>query len=370
MKSRLPLMALAAVSLLAALWAGLVRLGWALPRLPVPLAGLHGAFMVAGFLGTLISLERAVALAHRGGRYGLAYLAPLASGLGGAALLLGLPLPLAQALLLLGGLGLVGIFLAILRLQFDTPHTVMGVGALLLAVGNALWLAGRPISAVVPWWAGFLVLTIAGERLELGRVLLLARSARRLFGLAAGVFLLGLALTVFNLEAGMRVAGLGLLALAAWLLRFDLARRTIRQRGLTRFIAACLLPGYAWLGFGGLLWVVAGGRYAAGPIYDALLHSLFLGFVMSMIFGHAPVIVPAVAQRPVAYTPGFYAHLALLHASLVVRVAGDLGGSLALRQWGGLFNEVAVLLFLGVTIVAATARTPAPRSLPTRRAPL
>ena len=50
-------------------------------------------------------------------------------------------------------------------------------------MGNGLWLAGRPIYAVVPWWVGFLVLTIAGERLELSRVL---RPSRRVIGLFAG----------------------------------------------------------------------------------------------------------------------------------------------------------------------------------------
>ena len=43
-------------------WLGLVRIGWNLP-LPSPddLIG-HGPLMVCGFLGTLISLERSVAL--------------------------------------------------------------------------------------------------------------------------------------------------------------------------------------------------------------------------------------------------------------------------------------------------------------------
>jgi hypothetical protein len=142
--------------------------------------------------------------------------------------------------------------------------------------------------------------------------------------------------------------GLGL-----WLLRYDITRRTIRQKGLTRYIAACLLPGYIWLIVGGLLWLVYGGQYAAGPIYDALLHTLFIGFVFSMIFGHAPIIVPAVLGVQIPYTPFFYLHLGLLHLSLVLRVTGDLLPSFALRRWGGLLNEVAIVLFLVVTAVAA-----------------
>lgn len=57
---RFPLMGLGMLALLAALWAGLVRLGWGLPPLRPTLPIAHGPLMVSGFLGTLISLERAV----------------------------------------------------------------------------------------------------------------------------------------------------------------------------------------------------------------------------------------------------------------------------------------------------------------------
>ena len=73
---RLPLLALSILALLAALWAGLVRLGWSLPvGPPGVLYVAHGPLMVCGFLGTLISLERAVALGE-----GWSYAAPTLSG--------------------------------------------------------------------------------------------------------------------------------------------------------------------------------------------------------------------------------------------------------------------------------------------------
>jgi hypothetical protein len=143
-----------------------------------------------------------------------------------------------------------------------------------------------------------------------------------------------------------------LLALGLWLLRYDVARRTVRQRGLTRYIALCLLPGYAWLAVGGGLWLAYGGRATAGPLYDALLHTLFLGYVMSMIFGHAPVILPAVLRLRFPYRPWLYLPLVALHLSLAQRVAGDLAGQLAWRRWGGMINVMAVLLFLGLMVVS------------------
>src|SRR5690606_17688025 len=130
-----------------------------------------------------------------------------------------------------------------------------------------------------------------------------------------------------------------------WLLRHDIATRTIRRDGLIRFIAAALLAGYAWLIAGGVLLAVLGGQMA-GLRYDAILHSVFLGFTFSVIFGHAPIIFPSVLGARLEYHPRFYAHLILLQVSLLLRVGADLAGWFDGRLWGGLFNAVAVLLFL------------------------
>jgi hypothetical protein len=357
--ARFPLMALAALSLLVALWTGLARSGWALPAPRLLPAGQHGAFMVAGFLGTLISIERAVALHENPrapGRSVLFYLPPLFAGLGSLALLIGLPPWLGRGAITLGGAGLVLVFAVMLRLQTDMAGAAMALGAICWLGGNLLWLAGRPVANAVPWWAAFLVLTIAGERLELARILRWGPEARRLFLAATALFVLGLLVSVVALRAGMALAGAGLVALGLWLLRYDVARRTIRREGVTRYMAACLLPGYVWLLIGGLLWLVYGGRYLAGPYYDALHHAIFLGFVFSMIFGHAPVIIPSILGRAVTYRPVFYGHLLLLHLSLGVRIAGDVLLVHEVRRWGALFNVIAVLLFLGV-MALSTRRT-------------
>ncbi len=148
-----------------------------------------------------------------------------------------------------------------------------------------------------------------------------------------------------------------LLGLAAWLLRNDIARFTVRKPGLPRFAAISLLSGYAWLGLAGIFAIAFGG-VTAWLRYDALLHSLFLGFVFAMIFGHAPIILPAItagASRPglsIAFRPSLYAPLLLLHLSLALRVMGDLLGNAPMRMWGGLFNAIAILLFLGMLAVS------------------
>jgi hypothetical protein len=84
---RVVLLAAGMASLLAGLWGGLVRLGVTLPATIPTLAKFHGALMICGFLGTVISLERAVAI----GRW-WAYTAPLLSAIGAIVLIIGAPI--------------------------------------------------------------------------------------------------------------------------------------------------------------------------------------------------------------------------------------------------------------------------------------
>ncbi|MFB3738110.1 MAG: hypothetical protein ACE14W_03995, partial [Candidatus Velamenicoccus archaeovorus] len=331
-------MVLALTLLVFGLWGGLVRVGWTVPDTATEIVTMHGVVMVLGFLGTLISLERAAAI-----RRGWAFVAPAAAFAGASSLLLGAPLEVGGSLLALGGGVLVAVLVHLLRLQPTLHGGVLAAGAVLWVGGVGVWLAGRPLLDVVPWLGGFLVLTIAGERLELSRMSRLTPARRAAFLVACAVFVAGLVLSVGAFVPGLRTAGAGLVLLALWLGANDVARRTVRRPGLTRFIALALLAGYAWLGVAGVLWV-RDAAVVAGPGRDAMLHALFLGFVMSMIFAHAPVIVPAVVGVAVPWRPAFYAHLALLHASLVLRVAADAAGAAALVRWGGLLNLVAVLV--------------------------
>lgn len=92
--------------------------------------------------------------------------------------------------------------------------------------------------------------------------------------------------------------------------------------------------------------------FVAGLRYDAMIHGILVGFVFSMIFAHAPIILPSVTGFAMPFEQSFYAHLVLLHFSLLLRVGGDLIQSLALQQWGALINALAILLFLANNVRA------------------
>lgn len=340
---RLPILIAGFVALALGVLAGLGRLGFGVP-LPSPaLLALHGPLMACGFFGTLISLERAVALSQR-----WAYAAPSLAAVAVLALIAGAPAVYTAALFSLASIMLVLASLTVVRAQRALFTGTLLLGALSWLVGNLLWLSGGAVTVAIPWWAGFLVLTIAGERLELSRFLPPSRAAQRLFAGIVSALVIGMAVSAYGARATLVSAG-ALLALTLWLVRYDIARRTVRERGLTRFIAVCLLSAYAWLGIGGAVALASGGLFS-GPAYDATLHAVFLGFVFSMVFGHAPIIFPAVTRLAIHYHPVFYVHLALLHVSLALRMVGDLAGVGEWRSVGAMLNAVTLAAFVLNTV--------------------
>jgi len=235
----------------------------------------------------------------------------------------------------------------------QAPHIgVLLVGATSWLVGSLLFALadGTRSTAAVPWWFSFLVLTIAGERLEMTRLMRRRKGAGATLYLCLGGLLAGASAFVVSPSVGALVFGLALCGLAAWLMGFDIARRTLGAKGLSRYMAVCLLTGYAWLAVAGLAWMAT----ALGhPLRDLALHALGIGFVFSMMLAHAPVILPALARIKVAFGWHFYVPLTLLHASLVVRVIGSL--RFDYLSAGAIGNALAIALFLLTLLASALA---------------
>lgn len=340
------LIALVAASLASGIAGGLLRVGVAL----APEAGwlgraavAHAALMICGFLGTVIGIERAVAVKLR-----LAFAAPLASGLGGLAQLLGHDTA-AASLYVTAALVFVGVS-GVVALRQRAAHTLLLlVAALAWLVGTMLHAGSADGMAVLPWWFTFLVVTIAGERLEMTRLMRRRPAAQASLYAVLALMLSGAATSLLAPLVGGALFGASLLLLAIWLGMFDIARRTVSAPGLSRYMALCLLGGYAWLALAGAAWAAM----ALGwPARDMALHALGLGFIISMVMGHAPVILPAVAGVKLAFGPVFYLPLAALHASLMLRLfAGFDTGSW--RTLGASLNAATIVLFAFTVAMAA-----------------
>src|SRR4051794_36608094 len=139
---RLLLMLVSIIALVAGLGAGLARMGWPMDALSQDLMLIHGPLMICGFLGTLICLERAVAMSDR---FHWSLAVPVVNAGGALALLILGDSVIAKLLLVAGSVGLLVLFGCLLRMQPLRYMVVMTVGAACWLLGNALWLAGEPV---------------------------------------------------------------------------------------------------------------------------------------------------------------------------------------------------------------------------------
>lgn len=337
----------AAIALLAGLDAGLLLLGVIAPVTGGRLADIHGMALTIGFVGTLISLERATALKRW---YG--YFAPLLLGLGGVLLLIpAVPFPLAKAVLAVGAAAFVLIYIPLWQRQYDEALLTQLLAAGLALGGAIIWLGGAPMLQVLPWIFGFVVLTIAAERVELARITMGPTAGSRV--LAHGwAITAASAVSLVLPDAGFVLLGLVLLSLTVWLVKHDVARRTIRAKGVTQYMAACILAGYVWLAAAAVLLLF--GAPSNNQMYDAVVHAVMLGYTFSMIMAHATTILPSILAIRLPHNGFFWVPAIVLQVGVAVRlIGGDAAGVVIAKQIGGVLGVAALLLLLLTALVTA-----------------
>lgn len=343
----------AGFSLLAGLDAALLLLGLPAPVTAARLPETHGVLLVIGFVGTLIALERATALRRW---YGFA--APALLGIGGILLVADpVPLGVAKGVLIAGTAAFSAVYIPLWRRRYDAQLLVQLMAAVFALAAMILWAGGADMSWLLPWLFAFVVLTIAAERVELAFTL--GPNAGAWILVHASLIAVALLIGLADAHVGAVALGIAFLLLVGWLIRHDVARRTIRARGATRYMAACMLGGYLWLTVAGVILLF--GFPIAQPAYDAVAHAIFLGFTISMIMAHATTILPAVLHIALPYRPAFWVPAVLLHLSLVVRLwLGDGLGARIGFTVGGVLGVAALLLFVLTAVTSAIMGPPRP----------
>lgn len=327
-------------SLLLGVYAGWLRLGWNFAVFEPVATAQHGALMVGSFLGTLIATERVAMLKNK-----IWWIVP-AIFVSSLALLLHISPSAGYGALVIGSIGYFILSVQTYQQYRFTGDALLMAGAIFQFLGHlALYLTASFAMAFAAWMA-FFVFTIVGERLNLTRFLPVSQRDRwELFG-----WLGGFLVSIFLYHKGYGIVlTITLIGISQWLVRNDIARRNLNKKGSYQFLGITLLSGYAWLMLTGVVALINNG---SPWIYDAVLHAFFVGFVLSMIMAHAPIIFPSLLGLNVKpYHPLLYVWVVLLQLSLLARIMGDLSQSLSLRQWGGLLNGIA---FLGYLITVTT----------------
>lgn len=338
-------MILAVVNLLAGLWAGLIRIGWNLPV--APMAVHHGAIMVGGFLATLIALEKAIPLKRN-----LLLVIPLISALSLVMILPGY-FQTGLVFLLVGSIGLFSIQAYYwYKYPRDLSVALMVMGACCLVVGNAMLIQKQFYPSAFPWWMGFLLLTITGERLELSKFLPVSKYNKYFLLSFLFLFIVGIIIPFHG--AGKYFSGAALICISVWMLKHDVISIGLKKDGLTRFSSTALLLANVWLFIEGALMIALPDSMFS---YDILVHSFFIGYAFAMIFAHGPIILPGVlgiTLKP--YHPILYAWLFLVQGSLLLRVFSDAISNLEARELSGIFLALGIILYF-ITLVVLVIRS-------------
>jgi hypothetical protein len=322
------------ISLLLGIWTGLIRIGLNFPFTSQMQE--HGALMTGSFIGTLICLERTITNPKK-----IALLVPLLNSLSLIFFLFKMP-EVSFGFLFAGSIGLVVVYLVNFT-RFPQWHIfIMMCGAFCWAVGNMLLIKTSFYSQAAMWWIAFLFFTILGERLELSHYLQIGKYPKILLIILLMLFISSIVYPFHG--SGGYISALSLIGSAFWLFRYDMAKHSLKGEPQHFYSGLVLLTGYCWLFVCGFF--MAYGVYS-GLLYDAVLHSFFIGFTFSMIFAHAPVILPGVlglAIKP--FGKSLYIWFILLQISLIVRITGAFTLDTFSKRHGALINAVAILGFL------------------------
>jgi hypothetical protein len=338
---RIPFMLLAITNLLIGIIAGLLRIGWELPVNSVAVH--HGALMVGGFLGTLILLEKVIPL-----KKNIFLLLPFLNALG---VLVAIPdlYRIGVAFLLLGAVSLLFVFIYYLKNQpGDMSVHLMILGAISQITGHIMLITKLFYPMAFPWWMGFILFIIVGERLELSKFLPVTKKNKNTLLVFTLLFLTGVCLPFHSF--GKYISGFGLCLIALWLLRHDIISLSLRKNGLQKFSGIALLTGCLALLLTGIFLLTLPALTFA---YDAIVHTFFLGFAFSMIFAHGPFILPGVlglAIKP--FHPVLYLPLITLLSSLMLRILCDLSVlPYFLRLPSGWGSAASIVLYFILLIV-------------------
>lgn len=312
---------------------GWVRLGfldWYVPGT----ASEHGLLLVGGFMGTLICVEVVSARTHESW-----LVVPFLSGCSIPVLLVPGWSNFGHYMLLLASVGLVALHYQ-QTVRNPVASRVMGL------VGSASWLLGNFmvvstgfVAAAVPWWMAFLLFAILAQLLN-------AASAKPRTGptvtmayLFSAAFIAGVWLPFHG--AGAWLMGLSVSGIACSLLWLQRRHAGDRFRDLCGYSHISLVTGFLWLFTNGLVLCFAGQH----PwYYDLYIHSFFLGFVFSVVWAHAPIVLPKVlGLHGVPYHWSIWIVWVLFQGSLSGRVLSSLLGNSEWRTCYGVLNGWTIL---------------------------
>ncbi|MCI0447769.1 hypothetical protein L0152_31720 [bacterium] len=329
------------------IWRIAVTRGFNLPPIPESWPA-HGEIMLGGFLASLIIFERMIAL-------------PIDS-------LIWVPYVYATSALMLhsGHPFARGIHLAALAgwllhrwiayRKFHRWEKPLVESVAFITLTSALMYPGGLPSRPEVALQGlvFPIAVIAVERLEMSFLLKKIGSRMVLLLLIGWCSLWNLS-TWRGIPNHSVMGGITLL-LVALIAFYDTALRVSQKQsdGLHKFLRTALMLSYAWL-FLGAVAMTASSKISSAIFKDVQFHLIGLGFIFTMILGHAPLILSsALSKLPPKKAPMI--PFLVFQAATVLRILGDFAllKSVPFWQWSGWISGLihAISFFVYVATLA------------------
>ncbi len=316
----------------------------------------HGELMVFGFLATLIPAERYIGsrsmkiseLIHSMPfLMSLGALLKLFSWFNGIALLN----EVGTFAIAAGALLYIYLLASLSKLSTEkTSFRLMGAGALALLLALVVSYFFTPVGnlPLVLLMLAFPALTILGERVELSKF-----TMRRIGteALVAGLLaVLGILLSIWMGKSLLLPASsLLLLALAAYIVRSE---KFIFEGGIKGYLSWHLAAAYAWAFLGFALVAIAYFAEKPQTYFDPAVHAIAIGFVLGMIYAHAPVVAPAILGRRFVEAELSLIPLALLTLANAMRILGALAKTGPVVGYSGLVVVLSLLALAGMLMRA------------------
>lgn len=306
---------------------------WVLPWVPQSTASGHGAVMMVGFVASIIALERAVTMNEP-----LLKAAAVAFPLSGLLIAFGIQ-NIAYFVATFGGLCFltwsIKYFLSV-KERFSGLFFLFA--GFFLMMGVLFYVFRFSVTFYVLSWVTFVVCFICGERMDMLRVRNVGKQYFYSAAISLPVALAGV------LTTAMELVALFFALLLVSVVPHDLGVKMYKKQGFSRFLSVGLISAYSWLALSVLVWVV-------NPVWDSMLHVVFLGFVGNMIFTHAPVVFPVVLKSKHFYSKLLYVPFLILQASIIVRLVSARLLQLELWAFSGLMTVIAVALYAFITVL-------------------
>lgn len=336
------------------IWRVAVTRGFLLPTIPESWPP-HGEIMLGGFLASLIIFERMIAL-------------PIDS-------LIWVPYVYASSALMLhtGNPFARGIHLAALAgwllhrwiayRKFHRWEKPLVESVAFITLSSALMYPGGLLARpeVALQGLAFPIAVIAAERLEMS--FLIKKLGSRLVLSALIGWCLLWNLSTWRGIPNLPVMGVITLLLFASIAFYDTALRVSQKQtdGLHKFLKTALMLSYGWLSLGAIA-MTASSKISSAIFKDVQFHLIGLGFIFTMILGHAPLILSsALSKLPPKKAPMI--PFLVFQTATLFRILGDFAllKSASLWQWSGwisgLIHMISFFAYIATLIFFIRTRT-------------